>query len=252
MRRVLFFAVALSLACVSGPTYSQQSDALSPLQGLWAAKWTVQGNSKVQQVLFALDPADSGKRLVSLPFLPGVVRISHCEGLGCSGADLVVSGVDSNQRSFDCLYAFTPHDNSNFSWTFKGGVNTVGCPPDAEFRKDPGTDALNQMQGLWQAKWTTNGNLKIQQVLFALDPGDSRKRLVSLPFLPGVVRISHCVGLGCSGADVVVSGTDLSETGFDCLYAHSIFNKDSFGWTFKGGDNTDGCPHDAEFDKAGN
>ena len=132
-----FFCGAISLVLASSPTNSQQSDALSSLQGLWTAKWTAQGNSRVRQVMFAFDPADSGKRTVSLPFIPGLVRISSCVGLGCSGADLVVSGVDLAQKSFDCLYAYSPHDRDSFGWTFLGGTNVGGCLPDTEFERVP-------------------------------------------------------------------------------------------------------------------
>jgi hypothetical protein len=130
VREIVVGVTALLFASV--PAQSQQSDALRQLQGLWTLKWTAQGRSNVQRVLFASDPADGAKRIASLPFLPGQVSIFHCQGLGCNGANLVVSG-----SGFDCLYSHSIYTPNEFAWTFKGGTNTGGCPPDVEFRKDP-------------------------------------------------------------------------------------------------------------------
>jgi hypothetical protein len=123
------------LAGAVTPAASQTSDALRQMDGLWTIKWDSGGKSHIAQVVFRSDPADSAKRIASFPFIPGQVRIFSCSGLGCSGADIVVSGA-----AFDCLYSHSIYDKYNFAWTFRGGQNTGVCPQDADFRHDPALD----------------------------------------------------------------------------------------------------------------
>jgi len=140
MRGAVYFAVSLILGIASGPARCQ-SDALNQLQGLWTVEWTAQGNTKIQQVVLLADPSDPNVRIASLPFLPGQVRIAHCQGVGCSGANIDVSGTDFDGKGFDCRYDHSIYDKNNFAWTFKNGTSTKVCFPDAKFRKDP---PLNQ------------------------------------------------------------------------------------------------------------
>jgi hypothetical protein len=130
VRELRLVAVALILHNAGAGAQSQQSDPLNQFEGLWTAKWTVHGATEIEQVLFTSDPSDVEKRIASLPFLAGQTRIFRCSGLGCNGADLVVSGT-----GFDCLYAHSRYNEDRFAWTFKGGTNTAKCPPDAEFTR---------------------------------------------------------------------------------------------------------------------
>jgi hypothetical protein len=133
MRR-LFFGVA-ALMLVSAPAQSQQSDALKQLRlppGVWVATWTAGGNSHRAPATFIGQPGDPNKTIGQLPFLAGPVSISECVGLGCSGANIDVSGP-----GFDCLYLHSIESPKVFSWTFKGGQNAAGCPPDLKFTHDP-------------------------------------------------------------------------------------------------------------------
>jgi hypothetical protein len=130
MPKLRTVAIILALTNSSAVVQSQPSDVLNQFQGLWTAKWTLNGKSEIEQVFFINDPSDPEKRIASLPFLPGQAKIFHCSGLGCNGADLIVSGT-----GFDCLYAHSPYNQDQFAWTFKGGRNTANCPPDAEFTR---------------------------------------------------------------------------------------------------------------------
>jgi hypothetical protein len=142
--RGLFFGLA-ALMLVSAPAQSQQSAALKQLlqpPGVWTATWTAGGNSHQAPATFIGQPGDPNKVFAQLPFLAGQVTISECVGLGCSGANLDVSGP-----GFDCLYNYLPQGQDMFVWTFKGGQNTTGCPPDAQFTRviafvDPTKDKL--------------------------------------------------------------------------------------------------------------
>jgi hypothetical protein len=122
------FLIFLVLA-LSSSAYSEQADVLSQLDGLWTAKWIAGGNSKLEQVLFYKNAVNA--RIAALPFLPGLSTIKPCQGLGCGGADIVVSGI-----GFECLYTYSIYNKQNeFAWTFKGGSNSGGCPPSAEFAR---------------------------------------------------------------------------------------------------------------------
>jgi len=134
MRVTFYSAVCLMLAS-RNPAYSEQSNALNQLQGLWTVKWTAQGNMNVQQTFFIADPSDFNTRIASLPFLPGQVRISYCQGMGCSGANIDVSGTDFDGKGFDCLYNHSRYDENKFAWTYKNGTSTKVCFPDAVFER---------------------------------------------------------------------------------------------------------------------
>jgi hypothetical protein len=101
------------------------------------------------------------------------------------------------------------------------------------------SDVLRQLEGLWTAEWVAaTGGSKLEQVLYYRNA--LNRHTAALPFLPGLAAITLCQGQGCSGADIAISGT-----GFDCLYAYSIYNQNEFAWISKGGNG--GCPPSAKF-----
>ena len=119
---------AAVLILTSTPVQNQQADVLRQLVGLWTAEWVSGGSSKVEQVQFNRNALN--RHTAALPFLPGLATITLCQGQGCGGADIVVSGT-----GFDCLYAYSVYNQNEFAWTYKSGGS--GCPPSAKFRKDP-------------------------------------------------------------------------------------------------------------------
>jgi hypothetical protein len=121
--RVILMFVALLLGSAAN---NARADALRQLDGLWTAEWTAGGNSKVEQVLFAKNVVDT--RVAALPFFPGLATIKICQGLGCNGADIVVSGT-----GFDCLYTYSRANENQFSWSSKGGSG--GCIPSSKFTR---------------------------------------------------------------------------------------------------------------------
>jgi hypothetical protein len=115
---------------------------------------------------------------------------------------------------------------------FGAAVLVIASPP-ALSQADP----LKQLEGLWTVEWISGGNMKLEQVTFVKTPIGGHR--VTLPFFPGLASVTLD---GSHGADIKVSGT-----GFDCFYAYSIYNKNEFAWTSKGG--TGGCPPSAKFRK---
>jgi hypothetical protein len=101
-------------------------------------------------------------------------------------------------------------------------------------------NALRQFTGSWTAEWVENGNSKIEQ--FQFNTTAIGGRVAELPFLPGLATITLCQGRDCAGGNIVVGGT-----GFDCVYAYSIYNAKEFAWTFKTG--SGGCIRSAKFKK---
>jgi hypothetical protein len=100
-------------------------------------------------------------------------------------------------------------------------------------------DVLRQLDGFWTAEWVAaGGGSKLEQVLFSKN--GLNRHTAALPFLPGLATITLCQGQGCAGADIDVSGT-----GFDCLYAYSVYGQNEFAWTSKGGQGA--CPPSAKF-----
>jgi hypothetical protein len=120
--------VCVATLLANASAQSQQIDVLRQLVGLWTAEWVAEGRSKVEQVQFNRNALN--RHTAALPFLPGLATITLCQGQGCAGADISVSGT-----GFDCLYAYSVYNRRNFAWTYKGGNG--GCPPSAKFRKDP-------------------------------------------------------------------------------------------------------------------
>lgn len=137
MRKISYCAIGLVMATICNPAFSQQSDALSQLKGIWAVEWTAHGNTQVARVVFTSNPAAHEKVLASLPFLPGQATITHCDGQGCAGADLDVGGIDFEGNSYDCLYAHLITGEKTFKWSSRGGTNTRYCLPNVDFTKDP-------------------------------------------------------------------------------------------------------------------
>jgi hypothetical protein len=125
--RGLFYGAAI-LIVASATAQSQQPDVLRQLVGLWTAEWVAGGSSKVEQVQFNRNALN--RHTAAWPLLAGLGSITLCQGQGCGGADIVVSGT-----GFDCLYAYSIYNPNEFVWTYKGGNG--GCPPSAKFRKNP-------------------------------------------------------------------------------------------------------------------
>jgi hypothetical protein len=121
--RKSYYGVAV-LILASIPAQSQQPDPLRQLVGLWTAEWTTGGNSRIEQVEFIKNALN--RHTAALPFLPGLATITLCQGQGCAGADITVSGT-----GFDCMYAYSIYNQNEFAWTSKGGNG--GCPPSAKF-----------------------------------------------------------------------------------------------------------------------
>lgn len=111
-----------------GSVHSQgSSDILRQFDGLWTAEWVAEtGGSKLEQVLFYRNALD--RHTAALPFFPGLAAVTLCQGQGCGGADIVVSGT-----GFDCRYAYSIYNQNEFAWTYKGGQG--GCPPSAKFAR---------------------------------------------------------------------------------------------------------------------
>src|SRR3984893_15455009 len=117
---------AAVLILTSAPAQSQQPDVLRQLVGLWTAEWVSGGSSKVEQVQFNRNALN--RHTAALPFLPGLATITLCQGQGCAGADIVVSGT-----GFDCLYTYSTYNTNQFAWIYKGGNGA--CPPSAKFTR---------------------------------------------------------------------------------------------------------------------